>query len=107
MLLADDEDDSLVDDFINGNIDLNESFGNQPNSTAGGSSTVLKASFNMTKTIVGAGVFGLPNTFQKAGFMTVTVLIIAMAFFVNWTLQVLLSAGLKAGVYTYHELMQK
>ena len=37
--------------------------------TAGphGQSSVAKAAFNMTKTIVGAGVFGLPFTFQKAG----------------------------------------
>jgi hypothetical protein len=32
-----------------------------------GQSSVAKAAFNMTKTIVGAGVFGLPFTFQKAG----------------------------------------
>ncbi len=55
-----------------------------------GQSSVAKATFNMTKTIVGAGVFGLPFTFQKAGFFTVFILIIVMAFFINWTLQVLL-----------------
>ncbi len=55
-----------------------------------GQSSVAKATFNMTKTIVGAGVFGLPFTFHKAGFFTVFILIIVMAIFINWTLQVLL-----------------
>ena len=63
-----------------------------------GQSSVAKATFNMTKTIVGAGVFGIPLTFQKAGFFTAVVLIILMAFYINWTLQVLLRAGLQAKV---------
>ncbi|KAJ3333799.1 hypothetical protein HDU91_002847, partial [Kappamyces sp. JEL0680] len=70
-------------------------------------SSVAKAAFNMTKTIVGAGVFGLPATFQKAGFVLVIFLIVVMALFIYWTLQVLLAAGLDAGVTSYHDLMRK
>lgn len=73
----------------------------------GGKSTVGQAAFNMAKTIVGAGVFGLPTVYQKTGFVTVTVLIVGLVFLVYWTLLVLLRAGLKANTWSYHDLMRK
>lgn len=72
-----------------------------------GESTVFQASFNMTKTIVGAGVFGLPIAYQKTGFVTVTVLIVVLGILISWTLSVLLHAGLKAKHPSYHGLMHQ
>jgi solute carrier family 38 (sodium-coupled neutral amino acid transporter), member 11 len=70
-----------------------------------GNSSVAEATFNMTKTIVGAGIFGLPLAYEKAGFITVTVLIVALAFIIQWTLTTLLRAGLRSNNYSYHHLM--
>lgn len=71
-----------------------------------GDSKVGGAVFNMTKTIVGAGIFGLPLAYQKAGFVTVTILVVVLAAIIHWTVITLLKAGLRAQKHTYHELMK-
>lgn len=73
----------------------------------GGASTTFGAAFNMTKTIVGAGIFGLPLAYQNAGFITSTILIILLGLLVKWTLKVLLMNGIKTNNYSYHSLMHE
>ena len=93
-------------------IELEEISTNNQNLTQGNEenqnkSSTLNATFNMSKTIVGAGVFGIPNIIQKSGFFCVVLLIVLMAFLISWTLTVLLNAGLSARADSYHELMHK
>jgi amino acid permease len=82
-----------------------ESIGDVEFKGNGGQSSVFGATVNMSKTIVGAGVFGLPMAYNRAGFVSVTILIIIMAFFISWTLTTLLRAGLRCKTIGYHELV--
>ena len=72
-----------------------------------GTSTISKAIFNTSKTIIGAGIFSLPRAYQNGGFVTVSILIVAVAALIYYTLTVLLIAGQKAKVNSYHDLVLK
>jgi sodium-coupled neutral amino acid transporter 11 len=59
----------------------------------------------MSKAIVGAGAFGIPLAFQKTGFLTCIIIIIALGMLTYWTFKILLEAALRAKTYSYHDLM--
>jgi Transmembrane amino acid transporter protein len=50
-----------------------------------GKSTLLQGTFNMTKAIVGAGVFSVPYAVQHAGLLTVILLTILLGVIVSQT----------------------
>ncbi|TPX58232.1 hypothetical protein PhCBS80983_g03265 [Powellomyces hirtus] len=72
-----------------------------------GKSGIGGAAFNMSKTIVGAGVFGLPAAIHKSGFVTCIVLLIVLAIVVDWTILTLIRTGVMSGVTSYKTLVQK
>ncbi|KAJ2993467.1 hypothetical protein HDV02_002410 [Globomyces sp. JEL0801] len=70
-------------------------------------STIGQATFNMGKTMVGAGVFGFPLAYAKTGFVTVTIMVVILACLIHWTIQTLIKSAIKINVKTYHDLMSK
>ncbi|KAI8819902.1 transmembrane amino acid transporter protein superfamily [Fimicolochytrium jonesii] len=68
-------------------------------------STVWDATFNFTNSIIGAGIIGLPYAFYEAGFVAGLVLLFALTFVVDWTVNLLIKDGKMAGKSSYQDLI--
>ncbi|KAL2920241.1 hypothetical protein HK105_200309 [Polyrhizophydium stewartii] len=68
-------------------------------------STVWDAAFNFTNSIVGAGIIGLPYAFLQSGFVSGLVLLVGLAWLVDWTVLLLVHDAKLAGQSTYQGLI--
>ncbi|KND04095.1 uncharacterized protein SPPG_01537 [Spizellomyces punctatus DAOM BR117] len=70
-------------------------------------SGVWDATFNFTNSIIGAGIIGLPYAFAESGFATGVLLLFALTFVVDWTVNLLIVDGKLAGTRSYQELVKR
>lgn len=70
-----------------------------------GSSSLAEAIFNLSKTIIGAGIFSLPSALNEGGFFVSLFLIIFMGYVVDWTATTLVRTGLKVNILNYRRLV--
>ncbi|KAJ1822436.1 hypothetical protein LPJ56_000792 [Coemansia sp. RSA 2599] len=68
--------------------------------------SMISSFFNLTNAIVGAGVIGLPYAMQQAGLVVGLLLVLFLAFLVDWTLQVLAVNSKLSGRRTYQGLVE-
>jgi sodium-coupled neutral amino acid transporter 11 len=71
---------------------------------APGTSTVAQGTFNMTNTVVGAGIIGLPYALKQAGFWVGIGALLAMAYMTELSLRLLMRVAFRARCNTYEAL---
>jgi len=71
---------------------------------APGTSTVSQGTFNMTNTVVGAGIIGLPYALKQAGFWMGIGALLAMAYMTELSLRLLMRVAFRARCNTYEAL---
>ncbi len=76
------------------------------NPSIGSKSSVLMASVNMCKSIVGAGIVGLPFAMSRVGLVAGLFLLVAIVGVVGWTLLVLADCMQRSGAKSYAELVR-
>ena len=69
-----------------------------------GTSTISQGVFNMTNTVVGAGIIGLPFALKEAGFWAGIGALIAMAVMTEMSLKLLMRSAIRARCDTYEAL---
>ncbi len=69
--------------------------------------TLKAAFFNMTNSIVGAGIVGIPMAFQSMGFVSGVVLLLALAAINDWTLRLIILNTKLSGGKTYTSFVSK
>ena len=67
----------------------------------GGTSNLKHAFFNMTNSIVGAGIVGIPMAFLNSGLLMGTILMIILTFMNDWTLRLIVVNTKLSGSKTY------
>jgi sodium-coupled neutral amino acid transporter 11 len=87
--------------------DIKVSKGEEIISESESQSTILGATFNMSKTIVGSGIFAFPLAYQRAGLFAATFLILAILTVMSWTTGLIVSLGISQKVYSSHGLLKK
>ncbi|XP_059085910.1 putative sodium-coupled neutral amino acid transporter 11 isoform X2 [Tigriopus californicus] len=63
--------------------------------------------FNYVNSILGSGIIGMAYAMEQSGIILGLSLITVVAVVVDWSLQVLLAAGLKIKAYSYQELVEQ
>lgn len=71
---------------------------------SGGS--VPAAIFNLSKTVIGAGIFTMPSAFNDGGFFFSLIMILLMSYVVCWTMQLLVKTGVSQNILDYRALME-
>ncbi|KAF9433823.1 hypothetical protein BGZ76_008942 [Entomortierella beljakovae] len=67
--------------------------------------SMFSSFLNMANSIIGAGIIGLPFAFQEAGLGMGIILLCALTWIVDWTVQLLVHAGKLSGRMTYQDLL--
>ncbi|KAJ1900156.1 hypothetical protein LPJ66_001649 [Kickxella alabastrina] len=67
--------------------------------------SMLSSFFNLTNAIVGAGVIGLPYAMQQTGLLLGVVMILVLAWLVDWTLRILALNAKMSGRQSYQDLV--
>jgi sodium-coupled neutral amino acid transporter 11 len=70
-------------------------------------SGVLGASFNLTKTIVGSGIISLPVAIKQSGFLCGIVLLVLMALITDYSIYILVCAGVRTGKVNFQEMTKE
>ncbi|KAJ1511149.1 hypothetical protein HMI54_001009 [Coelomomyces lativittatus] len=68
-------------------------------------SSIAGATLNFTNSIIGAGIISLPYAISQAGIVLGSVLLIGIAFLVDWTALLLVRAGKLSGQTSYQSIM--
>lgn len=61
--------------------------------------------FNITKTIVGAGIFATPSAFESSGFWFGNMLVLLLGAIFYWSIMTLVKASVKSGSISVQQLM--
>ncbi|KAJ2808332.1 hypothetical protein H4R20_000915 [Coemansia guatemalensis] len=77
----------------------------EPPPHASGAS-MISSFFNLTNAIIGAGLIGLPYATRQAGIIIGPILVVLVAFLVDWTLRVLALNSKLSGQQSYQGLVE-
>ncbi|KAL1925820.1 uncharacterized protein VTP21DRAFT_703 [Calcarisporiella thermophila] len=69
--------------------------------------TILESFFNMSNSIIGAGIIGMPFAFSEAGFFMGIILLLLVTWVGDWTVRLLVFNGKLAGATTYQALLER
>ncbi|CDS05219.1 hypothetical protein LRAMOSA07748 [Lichtheimia ramosa] len=68
--------------------------------------SVFASFLNMSNSIIGAGIIGLPFSFKEAGFGMGLILLIILTILVDWTVRLLIYNGKLSGRPNYQDLLE-
>lgn len=78
----------------------------EDNSATQETSNLLQTSFNYINSIIGSGVVGIAYALRQAGFGVGIILLITFAAITDYSLCILIKAGIATGTSTYQDLVQ-
>ncbi|XP_037510168.1 putative sodium-coupled neutral amino acid transporter 11 [Rhipicephalus sanguineus] len=78
----------------------------EDNTAAQETSSLLQTSFNYINSIIGSGVVGIAYALQQAGFGMGLILLVMFAAITDYSLCILIKAGISTGTSTYQDLVQ-
>lgn len=78
----------------------------EDNSPTQETSSLLQTSFNYINSIIGSGVVGIAYALQQAGFGMGLILLVMFAAITDYSLCILIKAGISTGTSTYQDLVQ-
>lgn len=78
----------------------------EDNSATQETSNLLQTSFNYINSIIGSGVVGIAYALRQAGFGVGIILLIMFAAITDYSLCILIKAGIATGTSTYQDLVQ-
>ena len=76
------------------------------NGSTRGRSSVMEAVFNLTNSIIGAGIIGMPYAVREAGFCAGVLLIVLMGYLTDYSLRLLIRSGQLAGAASYQSMVR-
>ncbi|KAI9321678.1 transmembrane amino acid transporter protein-domain-containing protein [Dichotomocladium elegans] len=68
--------------------------------------SVFASFLNMSNSIIGAGIIGLPFSFREAGFGAGLILLVILTILVDWTVRLLIYNGKLSGRNNYQDLLE-
>ena len=77
-----------------------------PGEVSDGTSSVLSAAFNLGNGIVGAGIIGLPHALNQAGFACGVALLLIVAYFTHYSVNLMINTGKMHGKFSYEALCE-
>ncbi|XP_075538257.1 putative sodium-coupled neutral amino acid transporter 11 isoform X1 [Dermacentor variabilis] len=78
----------------------------EDNTASQETSSLLQTSFNYINSIIGSGVVGIAYALKQAGFGMGIILLIMFAAITDYSLCILIKAGISTGTSTYQDLVQ-